>query len=311
MTAALALGCYAAMVGVVVPKALVRSAWPYRAPAVAVAVWQGLALSFTIALALTTYHLVTPTWHLHNGMSGLLRFCGLTFDAPIPGTGPLGVPAIAVPASVALLPLARFGHELLRARRVRARHRGVLDMVGRRSARLRATVLDHDTPAAYCLPGRRPRIVVSAGALRLLSPAQLESVLEHERAHIAGRHHLALAATEAFARVFRWLPLAREARAQTALLLEMAADDRALRRHPRQALASALYTMAAGHAPGGGAGHAPGGALTATGPGAVVRLRRMLDARRRPHPALCGVVVTVAAGLPLLPPLLGCAPGMG
>ncbi|MFD0654231.1 hypothetical protein ACFQ2Y_42855 [Streptomyces malaysiensis subsp. malaysiensis] len=111
--------------------------------------------------------------------------------------------------------------------------------------------------------------------------------------------------------MFRWLPLAREARAQTALLLEMAADDRALRRHPRQALASALYTMAAGHTPGGGAGHAPGGALTATGPGAVVRLRRMLDARRRPHPALCGVVVTVAAGLPLLPPLLGCAPGMG
>ncbi|MEV6130761.1 M56 family metallopeptidase [Streptomyces violaceusniger] len=234
-------------------------------------------------------------------MSGLLRFCGLTFDARIPG--PVGVPAIAVPALVALLPLVCFGHELLRARRVRARHRGVLDMVGRRSAHWHATVLDHDTPAAYCLPGRRPRIVVSAGALRLLSPAQLESVLEHERAHIAGRHHLALAATEAFARAFRWLPLAREAKAQTALLLEMAADDRALRRHPREALVSALYAMAAGHA--------PGGAFSVGGPDAVARLRRMLDARRRPHPALRGLVVAAALAVPLLPPLLGCAPGMG
>ncbi|GAA2318710.1 hypothetical protein [Streptomyces violaceusniger] len=163
--------------------------------------------------------------------------------------------------------------------------------------------------------------MVSAGALRLLSLAQLGSVLEHERAHIAGRHHLAPAATEAFARVFRWLPPAREARAQTALPLETAADDRALRRHPRQALASAddralrrhprqalasaLHTMAVGHG-----SHAPGGAFTVSGPGAAVRLRRMLDARRRPHPALRGAVAAVAVGLPLPPPLLGCTPGM-
>ncbi|WP_317985835.1 MULTISPECIES: hypothetical protein [unclassified Streptomyces] len=146
---------------------------------------------------------------------------------------------------------------------------------------------------------------MSTGALRLLSPARLESAREHERAHIAGRHHLAPAATEAFARVFRWLPPAREARARTALLLEMAADDRAPRRHPRQALVSALHTMAAGHG-----SHAPGGAFTVGGPGAVVRLRRMLDARRRPHPAPRGAVAAVAVGLPLLPPLLGRTPGM-
>ncbi|WP_317985834.1 hypothetical protein [Streptomyces sp. 5-10] len=71
-------------------------------------------------------------------MSGLLRFRGVTLDAWIPGTGPFDVPAVAVPASVALVPLICFGHEVLRARRVRARHRGVLDMVGRRSARPRA-----------------------------------------------------------------------------------------------------------------------------------------------------------------------------
>ncbi|MFE2447790.1 hypothetical protein ACWDHW_46005 [Streptomyces melanosporofaciens] len=62
MTAALTtLGRYAAVVGSVTPKALARSAWPHRAPGLAIAVWHGLALSFTIALVLTTYHLVTPT----------------------------------------------------------------------------------------------------------------------------------------------------------------------------------------------------------------------------------------------------------
>ncbi|GAA2318718.1 hypothetical protein SVIO_097990 [Streptomyces violaceusniger] len=118
----------------------------------AVAVWQGLVLSFTIALTLTTYHLVTPTWHLHNGMSGLLRFCGLTPDAWIPGTGPFDVPAVAVPASVAPVPLICSGHEVLRARRVRARHRGVPDMVGRRSARPRRAFWTTTRPRPTACP---------------------------------------------------------------------------------------------------------------------------------------------------------------
>jgi hypothetical protein len=59
-------------------------------------------------------------------------------------------------------------------------------------------------------------------------------------------HHLALAAAQAFARLFWWLPLARHARDETALLLEMIADDRALQRHSRDVLATAMYEMAAG-----------------------------------------------------------------
>ncbi|QKV96772.1 M56 family metallopeptidase [Streptomyces sp. NA02950] len=298
MTDALALLCYAAAVGVLAPKALTRGTWSYRSPALAVVLWQGLAVSFTLAAALASYHLITPTRHLHNGMSGLLHFCGLALDTYVPGL--TGVPAFAVPVGVILLPLMCFGHHLIRARRARARHRSVLDLVGRRSARLRATVLDHETPVAYALPGRRPRIVVSSGALRVLSPAELDTVLEHERAHVAGRHHLALAAAEAFATAFRWLPLARAAREQTALLLEMAADDRALRRHPREVLASALYAMAGGRT--------PQGAFPAGGPDAAVRLRRMLAPRGPVHPVPRGVVAAGAAAVPLLPLVVGCMP---
>ncbi|MEU8825478.1 M56 family metallopeptidase [Streptomyces sp. NPDC048636] len=301
MTDALALVCYAAVVGVLTPRALSRGTWSYRFPALAVAMWQGLAASFTLAASLASYHLIAPTGHLHNGMSGLLRFCGLALNTYVPVF--TGVPAIAVPLGVTLLPLLCFGHHLLRARRARTRHRGMLDLVGRRSARLGATVLDHETPVAYALPGRRPRIVVSSGALRVLSPAQLDTVLEHERAHVAGRHHLALAAAEAFATVFRWLPLARVVREQTALLLEMAADDRALRRHPREVLASALYAMAEGRA--------PRGAFPAGGADAVVRLRRMLAPRGPVHPVVRGAVAAGAGAVPLLPLVTCCLPGLG
>ncbi|MFI9155906.1 M56 family metallopeptidase [Streptomyces sp. NPDC053367] len=179
-------------------------------------------------------------------------------------------------------------------------HREVLDMVGRRSTRLGATVVEHDLPAAYCLPGHRPRAVVSTGTLRLLSAAQLRAVLEHERAHIAGRHHLAPAGARAFARVFRRLPLAPHAERQTSVVLELIADDRALRRHPRL-LATALYEMAV-------AGTAPEGAYLVGDPDAVVRLRRALAPWRRPHVAPRGAVGVAAAVVPVL---LGCVPAVG
>nr|WP_241266475.1 M56 family metallopeptidase [Streptomyces scabichelini] len=120
------------------------------------------------------------------------------------------------------------------------------------------------------MPGHRPRVIVSAGALRLLSAGQLDAVLAHERAYIAGRHHLVLAASEAFTRVFGRLPPARHAKEQTAMLLEMIPDDRALRRQPREVLAAAMYDMAAGTA--------PVGALAVSGPSALIRLRRALAA---------------------------------
>lgn len=304
MTAAAALLGYASAIGFLVPPLMVRSDWPRRSPALAVAAWHALTVSFTVALALAAYHLAVPAEHLHAGLTGLLHSCRLAAgpgSAPDPDTA--DALAVALPVAVVLLPLGSFVFEVLRARQVRSRHRRVLDLVGRRSAALRATVVDHERPAAYCLPGYRSRVVVSDGALRLLSAGQLAAVLEHERAHIAGRHHLAMAASEAFARSFRWLPLARHAREQTSVLLEMIADDHALRSHPRDVLATALYKMAASGV--------PRGAFSAGGPGALLRLQRVLAPGRRPNPALSMTVAATAAAVPLLPLLIGCAPVIG
>ncbi|MEV4560119.1 M56 family metallopeptidase [Kitasatospora sp. NPDC049285] len=57
-------------------------------------------------------------------------------------------------------------------------------------------VLPDHTADAYALPGRPPRIVATAGMLAALSGPERAALLAHERAHLAGRHHVLLAAAE-------------------------------------------------------------------------------------------------------------------
>ncbi|UUU30908.1 M56 family metallopeptidase [Streptomyces sp. CA-210063] len=303
MNAAPVLIGYTAAVGFVAPQVMLRSSWPHRAPALAAAVWHALAVSFSIGAALAAYNLAMPAEHLHAGLVGLLHSCGLGTGAGHPDPDTADRLALGVPAVIGIALLASFSFHVVRARRARERHREAVDLVGRHSARLCATVMPYDVPAVYCLPGRHPRIVISDAAVDHLTPEQLDAVLEHEQAHIAGRHHLVLAAVEAFHSVFRWLPLARHVREQTALLLEMIADDRALRSQSREVLATAMYEMAAART--------PRGALAAGGHTVVIRVKRVLGPRKAPHPALRGVVAAVAAAVPLLPLLVACPPALG
>ncbi|MEO3972326.1 M56 family metallopeptidase [Streptomyces sp. CAU 1734] len=297
MITAVALAGYALLLGAVVPYALARARWAHRAPVAALLAWQGLTLAFVVTAALAAYHLVLSDQHVHDGLTGLLSACGLGAGAPAapaPGAG-----ALAAPAAMVLLPLGRLAHTAWQARRERRSHAGLLAMIGTESARYGATVVEYPVPAVYCLPGRDRRIVVTRGALEALSGEQLRAVLAHEEAHLRGRHHLLQVATKGFARAFPGLPLARLAREQTALLLEMAADDRALRSHSRTALASAMCEVAAGRA--------PRGALGAGGQSVLIRLHRILTpqagAGRAAWPA---AAASVAA--PLLPLLLTCGP---
>lgn len=54
--------------------------------------------------------------------------------------------------------------------------------------------MEHPSPAAYCLPGLRPRVVVTRGALSAPTGAEVAAVLGHERAHATGRHDLVVLA---------------------------------------------------------------------------------------------------------------------
>ncbi|MFJ9817732.1 M56 family metallopeptidase [Streptomyces sp. NPDC101151] len=88
------------------------------------------------------------------------------------------------------------GRRALReVRRFRAAHVDVADLphVGE------LCVIDDARAEAYALAGTRRRsnrIVVTTGMLRALGPGDLEALLAHERAHLAGRHHVFLAVAQ-------------------------------------------------------------------------------------------------------------------
>ena len=89
--------------------------------------------------------------------------------------------------------LALAGAAAATAARSRHRVRGLL-LSYRRAARLNArdgiVVLPGPDLEAYALPGWPGRIVVSGGLLDLLEPRRRAALIAHERAHLAGRHHL-------------------------------------------------------------------------------------------------------------------------
>ncbi|MFD7288841.1 M56 family metallopeptidase [Streptomyces sp. NPDC059863] len=300
MITAVALTAYAALVGVVAPRALARARWAHRAPTVAVLAWHGLMATFVVSVALIVYHVVLTEQHVHRGLVGLLSVCGVTADAPAGDATPSLREAVTLlaPAAIVLLPLGWLLRTARWSRRARQRQLDMLALVGSPAPEYGATIVEHDVPAVYCLPGRCRRVVVTRGALDVLSDEQLRAVLEHEQAHLVGRHHLLHMVIDAFARAFPGLPLARHAKEQTALLLEMIADDRALRFHSREDLATAMCEVAAG----------PRAALSAGGPSALIRLHRVLAPQPKPHRATGLGIVAASLTAPLLPLLLACGP---
>ena len=96
--------------------------------------------------------------------------------------------------------------------RARQRQRVLLSLLAHGDPKVPgALVVDHPAAAAYCLPGLRSAIVISAGALDLLDADELAAVLAHERAHLRERHDLVLLPFLALLRAFRWAGVARRA----------------------------------------------------------------------------------------------------
>jgi beta-lactamase regulating signal transducer with metallopeptidase domain len=98
-------------------------------------------------------------------------------------------------------------------------------------------------------------------------------VLAHERAHLAGRHHLLLTFSRALQAAFPFSRFFDLAASQVGELVEVAADDAATRREHRLTLAAALLAVAAAGT--------PAGALGAGGTADAQRVRRLIDPPRR------------------------------
>jgi beta-lactamase regulating signal transducer with metallopeptidase domain len=133
-----------------------------------------------------------------------------------------------------------------------------------------------------------------------LDGAQLAAVVAHERAHLHERHHLLLLPFVAWEAALPVLPAAARAHRAVRELVEMRADDVALRSLPRPAarrtLARAIVAAA-----GGASGQVPSGALAVAGGVLGARVVRLLEPPH-PLPPQARWAVLVAAGLLLLLP---------
>ncbi|AEB42861.1 MULTISPECIES: M56 family metallopeptidase [Micromonospora] len=278
-------------------QVLARSTWTWRSPGVAILCWQAIglgaglsAMGMPIALGLAPYEMGTG--------SALLALVRDLWHSTLPaglGVAHLGLVGIGLGIGAVLLTTTvRSIHGTVRAQR---RHRELLTLVARRDPAVPgALVLDHPSAAAYCLPGVRPRVVVSAGALDLLDPAELEAVLAHERAHAQERHDLVLLPFTALCRALPWLRWVRQAHERVGLLVEMRADDKARELHADAPLAGALRRFAAA-----GDRISPAGTLGLGHRDLDVRMQRLLIAGRPPRliGAAALAVTSTAAYLPI------------
>ncbi|MGK2881218.1 MAG: M48 family metalloprotease [Mycobacterium sp.] len=291
-----------------VPALLSRATWPMRAPRAALVLWQAIAVAavlsaFSAGLAIAI-RLFVP------GPDGRPT---ATITSEIAALGwPLWVVSVAV-----LLLTVLIGTRLVAAvigvaigtRRRRAEHRMLVDLLdvtadglgsGRCTKLSDLRVLDVAQPLAYCLPGVRSRVVVSEGTLTTLGDDEVTAILSHERAHLRARHDLVLEAFIAVHAAFPRFVRSASALGAVRLLIELLADDAAVRAAGPAPLARALVACASGRA--------PSGALAAGGPSTVTRVRR-LSGRRNSLPLsvaayLAAVAVLVVPTIALAVPWL-------
>ncbi len=272
--------------------------WAWHSPLVAIICWQaiGLALGLSaiglpIAIGLAPYR--------QGPGSALGALAGDLFGGgrlPL-GLGPVRLGLVGVGFGVGAVLLGSTIRSLLTALRAQRRHRALLVLVARDDpAAPGALVLDHPSAAAYCLPGVRPQVVVSAGTLSLLDRTELAAVLSHERAHADERHDLVLLPFTALCRALPWVRWVRAAHDMVALLVEMRADDKARRLHADGPLAAALQRFA--HA--GARSAAPVGTLGIAEGHLDARMQRLMVAAR-PSRVRDTVALSAAALLVALP----------
>ncbi|MFC3298946.1 M56 family peptidase [Arthrobacter agilis] len=233
------------------PIALSRASWPARAPFTAMVLWQSIALGGGLSMigAMLVWGLEPLGDNLVSASAGFLRI--LVSDEPAASLGVVHVFAIS---AATLL----FGHlvstlilTFIRIRRQRSRHRDMLTLLSSPAADQPATlVISHPVPVAYCLPGgARSVTVMSDGLMDLLTRAELDAVLTHESAHLHQRHHLLLWAFAAWRSALPWLPTSLLAQRAVSELIEMLADDEALRHVDEPTLVRAIAIVGSGALP--------------------------------------------------------------
>ncbi len=256
--------------------------------------WLSLAAGVVVSTLATAILLALPADGHHT--SAILQLAGgclsAISSASVPGWRE-GLAAVGTAAALSvLLRLAWALSRRIRTSRARSPQVEQLRRIAAGTTPGEPLWIRDDRPLAASLGGRRGLIVMSDTLRTHLTPEAMAATLEHERAHLRGRHHLLVAIAETLASALPFCPLLRAAPAAMRDVVELAADAYAARRCGPAAVQEALGRLTGQPAPT--LGLAMGRRLTQT------RLARLDtgDFGRGPVARLTGCLTVAAAALP-------------
>lgn len=199
-----------------------------------------------VASTVATVSLLTLPADEHPA-AGIFALAGGCWSALSSGSVPGWREALAAAslAGTALL-LLRLGWAAsarLQRRRAQAPHVAQLRMLASGTPSSEPLWVRDDRPLAMSIGGRPGVIVMSDGLRRCLPPQAVTAALEHERAHLRGRHHALVAVAEVLGSALPVCPLLRAAPSAIKDLVELAADAAAARRCGPAAVGEALCRL--------------------------------------------------------------------
>jgi Zn-dependent protease with chaperone function len=241
---------FAVLLAVLAPR-VIEGSWSVRAPRLAVFAWQAASAGVVLATVLAGLTFLAPATAVSEGLAAVLDACAATIASVYSSPGRL--PGVLTGFLLAGLVPLRLGwvavRSGLRDGKARRRLRSSVLIGARHQPSLGALVMESDEVAAFCVPGRHNTVVLTTAAIATLSDEELAGVLAHERAHLHGRHHLAVGGARILARAFPGVPLFGRATGEIERLVELLADDAAARQVDRVEVASALVSLAGMRAP--------------------------------------------------------------
>ncbi|MFV9454941.1 M56 family metallopeptidase [Rhodococcus sp. NM-2] len=250
MSAAACFLLFSGLVAVLGPPALRRLTHDGLAPRLGVIAWTAaiasVALSWAMAALLVVLDLLRSRAVPGGSMIGA---CLARLQEMVGGADTAfemgGVAVAAAVVSATAWISCRLAVGLVRLRRRTHGHAHRARLIGRRVRGIDAVVIDNPERAAYCAAGRPHAVVITTAALAALDDRQVQAVLAHERAHLAGHHAQILAVLRVLAASMPGLILFTAGAVEVARLLEMCADDSAARVHGSRTLLSGLIALSA------------------------------------------------------------------
>jgi Zn-dependent protease with chaperone function len=299
MTAALALLAGALAVGWLVPGVVRRADLRSCDPLLLIVVWLVSIAGVLLSAAAGVVLLLVPS---HGPGTTLLAAIHECWSAIQHGSPPrveelTGLLGVALLLAFAARLVVVFAHGVRRRAHKRREHLAVLRLAARSESGCPDTLwLAHDRPLAFSMAGRPGVVVATEGLVRHLDSTAVEAVFAHERAHLAGRHHLLIAVADALRTAVPFLPLFRQAPQAISELIELSADVAAVRHCGKAAVRSALLMVSGHGAPSASLAMAQHAvdmrmARLRTGPPPPGKIRRMIS---------CGVAGMTAVALPFL-----------